>query len=347
MFKQETSGSESRVLIASADAEVRRHIGDIVKKAELRAVGFIREAEQVESRTRLSMPTVLLLDMEMFRNSQSQGTRLGELRKLGAMKILLWGRHLSSQVVSQCKRDGIDAVLDLAGSADEDVDDHVRRLRQALGSDEHVVTPSSTPALPTVAACVRRKTLVPVGVVIGSSTGGPMALMTLLKGLPADFPLPIAVVQHMPPGFTRMLAERLHAECALRVVEGEAGMTFAAGTVYIAPGGVHMMICGSAKTPRIDLNTSPPENSCRPAVDVLFRSSAVVYGGRQHAIVLTGMGRDGLEGATKLHGLGSRIVVQDAATSTVWGMPGAIAQAGLADDILPIDQIAPQLMRCL
>ena len=347
MFKPETGSSESRVLIASADAEVRRHIGEIVKKADLRAVGFIREADQVESRTRLSMPTVLLLDTEMFRQSQSQGTRLAELRRPGAMKILLWGRHLSPQVVSQCKRDGIDAVLDLAGSADEDVEEHMLLLRKTLGNDDRSAQTASAFAAPAVAACARRKTLVPAGIVVGSSTGGPMALMTLLKGLPPDFPLPIAVVQHMPPGFTRMLAERLHAECALRVVEGEAGMPFVGGNVYIAPGGTHMVICGSAKLPQIDLNASPPENSCRPAVDILFRSSAAVYGGRQLVIVLTGMGRDGLEGATKLHALGSRIVVQDAATSTVWGMPGAIAQAGLADDILPIDQIAPQLMRCL
>ncbi len=344
MFEQSSSASQTRVLIASASAGLRRSLGDVAKAAELRAVGFIRDVEQLTSRTLLSNPDVLLLDTEMFDRLHDQRRSMMDLHGAGPIKIVLCGR--GTLLRSHLKQDGIDGALDLAGALAHDDQVLALMLRKALEGD--VQRPPAPVAVqrPT-AASTRRKTLEPSSVVIGSSTGGPMALMVLLKALPADFPLPIAVVQHMPPSFTRMLADRLDAECAMRVVEAEEGMKFEVGTVYIAPGGVHMVLCGSARSPCLHLHQQEPENSCRPAVDVLFRSSAEVYGGRQHTIVLTGMGRDGLLGAKQLHGLGSRIVVQDAATSTVWGMPGAIAQAGYADDILPLDEIAPHLLRCL
>ncbi len=349
MFDQSAVEGRNRVLIASANAEDRGRIGEAAKAAGLRTVGFIRDAEQVSPRTLLSMPDVLLMDSEMYLSMQTQRTRLADLHNAGPIKIVLCGHPLSPQLASQWKREGVGGMLDLADPAAKGLEGLASLLRKKLGGGKvAIAAPDAVPPARVPHACgTVRKTLVPGCVVIGSSTGGPMALMALCTALPADFPLPIAVVQHMPPGFTRMLAERLDAECAVRVLEAEAGMSFEAGTVYIAPGGSHMVLTGSSKSAWIDLNTEVPENSCRPAVDVLFRSSAAVFGGHQHTIVLTGMGRDGLIGATQLHGLGSRIVVQDAATSTVWGMPGAIAQLGLADDILPIDQIAPHLMRCL
>lgn len=181
-------------------------------------------------------------------------------------------------------------------------------------------------------------------VTIGVSTGGPNALARLLPALPADFPAPVVIVQHMPPMFTRLLAERLSASSRLPVREAAGGERLAPGTVWIAPGDHHLALVRKAGEIRLALNQEPPENSCRPAVDVLFRSAAEVYGPGVLAVVLTGMGHDGLVGATWIKERHGRVIVQDEATSVVWGMPGYVARAGLADQVLPLDRIAGTLL---
>jgi two-component system chemotaxis response regulator CheB len=182
-------------------------------------------------------------------------------------------------------------------------------------------------------------------VAIGSSTGGPNALTAVLSSMPADVAVPLLIVQHMPPVFTRFLAERLAAKCALAVREAADGATLAPGTAWIARGDYHLTLLREGTQVRVVMTQEPPENSCRPAVDVMFRSVADVYGGNSLAVVLTGMGQDGLRGARQLHGLGAQIVVQDEASSVVWGMPGFIARAGIADAVLPVGQIAPEILR--
>jgi two-component system chemotaxis response regulator CheB len=177
-------------------------------------------------------------------------------------------------------------------------------------------------------------------VAIGASTGGPEALAKLLPALPADFPVPIVMVQHMPPLFTKMFAERLDRACPLRVVEATDGMTVAPGMVVLAPGDRHLAVERRGTSIVARLNDGPPENSCRPAVDVLFRSVARVYGGASLAVVLTGMGRDGRDGSRDIRAAGGDVVAQDEATSVVWGMPGAVANAGLANSILPLPEVA-------
>jgi two-component system chemotaxis response regulator CheB len=181
----------------------------------------------------------------------------------------------------------------------------------------------------------------PIDVVtIGSSTGGPNALDVVISGLPIDLSVPIVIVQHMPPVFTTQLAKRLDRNAKLRVVEGEDGMLVEPGVVYIAPGGLHMVVNKSKSDVWIETNEEPPENSCRPAVDPLFRSVAEVYGGSALGVVLTGMGSDGLKGAEDLARVGARIIVQDEPSSVVWGMPGFVSRAGLATVELPLDEIA-------
>jgi two-component system chemotaxis response regulator CheB len=175
---------------------------------------------------------------------------------------------------------------------------------------------------------------------VGCSTGGPDALGKVISGLPADLPVPMVVVQHMPPVFTRMFAERLNRSTPLTVVEATDGMPVRPGTVFIAPGDRHLTVIRRGTEVVTRLTDGPPENSCRPAVDVLFRSIAQVYGGAVVATVLTGMGQDGRKGAEALHGAGAAVVVQDEASSVVWGMPGAVASAGVADAVLPLDDIA-------
>jgi two-component system, chemotaxis family, protein-glutamate methylesterase/glutaminase len=175
--------------------------------------------------------------------------------------------------------------------------------------------------------------------VIGVSTGGPNALASFFSQIPEDFPIPVAVVQHMPPTFTRLLAERLDATSPLAFAEAEAGAPLVPGRAWIAPGDHHIELRSSGGRVTIATHQAPPENSCRPAVDVLFRSAAALYGPSTLGLVLTGMGQDGLRGAEHIRSVGGTVVAQDEATSVVWGMPGAVARAGLADRVIPLPQL--------
>ena len=186
--------------------------------------------------------------------------------------------------------------------------------------------------------------LAPRVFVIGVSTGGPSALAEMLPQIPSNFPLPIAIVQHMPPHFTRLLADRLARVSSIPVVEAAEGMIAQPGIALIAPGDYHMRLVRDGAHLRVSLNQQPPENSCRPAVDVLFRSVADSCQGAVVAAVLTGMGQDGLLGVRQLKDLGATVLVQDRASSVVWGMPGAVAEADLADQILPLQQIVPTVL---
>jgi two-component system chemotaxis response regulator CheB len=180
--------------------------------------------------------------------------------------------------------------------------------------------------------------------VVGCSTGGPDALTQVLRAMPRNLPVPVLVVQHMPAVFTKMFAERLDRTCALDVVEATGDQPVRAGTVYIAPGDFHLEVVRTGTSVLTKLHTGPPENFCRPAVDVLFRSAARVYGGNVLATVLTVMGQDGRRGAEVLRTAGAEIVAQDEATSVVWGMPGAVTHAGLADSVLALPLIANHLV---
>jgi two-component system chemotaxis response regulator CheB len=207
--------------------------------------------------------------------------------------------------------------------------------------------PKAVPAGPDVGPSPRaRGPAARVDVVcIGTSTGGPTALYEVFAALPADLPVPLVVVQHMPPEFTRMLAERLTAHSGLAVKEGQAGDVLVPGRAWVAPGDFHMAVTGSAADARLALNQDAPENSCRPAADVLFRSVAQVYGPHVLAVVMTGMGQDGLRGCEAIKAAGGQVIVQDEATSVVWGMPGIVARSGLADKVLGLSQIAPEIAR--
>ncbi|MCW2701522.1 MAG: response regulator receiver modulated CheB methylesterase [Blastococcus sp.] len=187
----------------------------------------------------------------------------------------------------------------------------------------------------------------PAVLVIGSSTGGPEALATVLSQLPASLPVPVLLVQHMPPVFTRQFAQRLDRLCALRVVEAADGSPLVPGTVHLAPGGHHLVVRSTSRGQQTALTQGPPESYCRPAVDPLFRTAVTAYDGAVLGVVLTGMGADGRNGAAEIRAAGGTVLVQDQATSVVWGMPGAIAQAGYADEVLPLDRIAEAINRHL
>ncbi len=182
-------------------------------------------------------------------------------------------------------------------------------------------------------------------VVIGVSTGGPNALAHLLPALPPDLPVPVLVVQHMPPLFTAQLAARLAKASRLPIREAAGGERLSPGQVWVAPGGYHLEVAPGAPGWALRLQTEAAENSCRPAADVLFRTAVAAYAAGVLGVVLTGMGHDGLKGCEAIRAAGGQVLAQDEATSVVWGMPGSVARAGLADKVLPLDQLAADVAR--
>jgi len=201
----------------------------------------------------------------------------------------------------------------------------------------------------TVQVNLRRsgQTASPQILAIGSSTGGPQALLSLFESLGSKFNVPVVITQHMPPTFTAILAEQLEKVSGARSVEGSNGTVIEAGRIYVAPGGHHMLLRRAGGDVIIALDDGPAENFCRPAVDPMFRSLSQAYGAGVLALVLTGMGQDGRAGAKAIAQNGGTILVQDQATSVVWGMPGAVAEAGFASAVLPLAEIAPKVIGLL
>lgn len=217
--------------------------------------------------------------------------------------------------------------------------------RTAPSSTTTSSTPSQRPAIPArpLPPKPRLPNLRPEIVAIGVSTGGPQALTQLLPKLPANFPVPIVIVQHMPPMFTKSLADDLDKRCQLRVSEGTQGQPVRRGEIIIAPGGRMMRVVKQATGPVIQLTDDPPERNCKPSVDFLFRSVASGYGARALAVVLTGMGDDGTLGAKQIKAAGGMVLAQDEATCVVYGMPKSIVENNLADDVLSLSQIADHM----
>lgn len=215
------------------------------------------------------------------------------------------------------------------------------------GSSSHDRANAGRPAAPAAPPKIttRPRLSQPIeALLIGSSTGGPAALEEVLPKLPGNLYVPILLVQHMPPTFTTVLAERLDKLCPFPVHEAAEGMKVEPGSCYIAAGGLHMRTTRGPDGVHLTLDDGPKVKSCRPSVDVMFDSAAEVYGNRVMATVLTGMGDDGLDACTRLAQHNVDIVVQDEETSVVWGMPGAIARAGIATRVLPLSDIPSVLL---
>ncbi|HEY7458790.1 MAG TPA: chemotaxis response regulator protein-glutamate methylesterase [Xanthobacteraceae bacterium] len=226
--------------------------------------------------------------------------------------------------------------------------DLVQKIRELgrRGLRKLLRTQVPEPAAPAPSFSLRPySTFSPRVLVIGASTGGPQALQVLMRGLdPVLRRLPVLVTQHMPPTFTTILAEHLGRTIARPAHEGLHGETVSAGTLYVAPGGRHMQIERKGEQARIVIDDGPPVNFCRPSVDPLFTSAAATYGVGTLAVVLTGMGADGAAGAERVAAAGGSVIAQDEATSVVWGMPGAAAEAGVCSGVLALEAIAPKVI---
>ncbi|MCC5857880.1 MAG: chemotaxis response regulator protein-glutamate methylesterase [Ectothiorhodospiraceae bacterium] len=347
-----------RVLVVDDSSFFRRRIREILTADT--GIEVIGEAtngrDAVEQVIRLR-PDVVTMDIEM-----------PELDGISAVREIMRRRPTPVLMFSSLTVEGAKATLDAldAGAVDflpkrfSDISSDAAKARQqlqqrviAVGRQRAATPPvpaqragTARPAPETVSAPSRsarapRASALDV-VVIGASTGGPVALQRLLTRLPADFPVPVVLVQHMPANFTRAFAQRVNGLCAVQVREAVEGDVLRPGQALLAPGGRHLgLIRRGGLTVRL-LEPSATQ-FYKPSVDVAFASAAEACPGRVLGIVLTGMGADGCEGARRLKQGGSHIWAQDEATSVIYGMPGAVARAGLTDRILPLDAIADGL----
>jgi two-component system, chemotaxis family, protein-glutamate methylesterase/glutaminase len=220
-------------------------------------------------------------------------------------------------------------------------------IEKVKGLARHRRGPTAAATTAAVAAQRSAPVLPPRLLAIGSSTGGPQALFTLFQSLGRTLPVPVVITQHMPAAFTPILAEHITRIGQMMCAEARDGEALLPGRAYLAPGDRHLLIEGNRTGLFCHITTDPPENFCRPAVDPMLRSAAVACDGRVLVAMLTGMGRDGLEGTKRIVQAGGCVIGQDDATSVVWGMPGAVAQAGLCHAVLPLPQIAPKLLELL
>jgi two-component system, chemotaxis family, protein-glutamate methylesterase/glutaminase len=346
----------ARVLIVDDSAVMRNALRSVIAgDPKLEVAGTAVDGATALQSIALLEPDVVLLDVEMpvmdglttlkrlrDRNSKLPVIMVSSVTQRGArVTIEALASGASDYVAKPAAQSGPEAAVRALA---EQLRPKIHALLQRVRTEERKQLAPRPAGMPAGPAAMHP----PAVVAIGISTGGPAALEEILPRLPASFPLPVLVVQHMPEMFTSLLAERLDKVCALRVLEAAEGDRVVPGRIVIARGGYHLEVARPASggdAPILHLTTGPEENHCRPSADVLFRSLAQVYGGSVLAAVLTGMGSDGLAGCRILRRLGAIIVVQDEATSTVWGMPGAVAAEGLAHRILPLAQIPREIQR--
>lgn len=354
MLAQYKTATRIRVLVVDDAVVVRRMVSDaLAADPELEVVGTAANGRMALARLPELRPDVITLDVEM--------PELDGLETLRALRKSY--PRLPVIMFSTLTERGAAATLDaLALGANDYVtkpsnvgsatlaqqrirDELIPKIKSWCQRTASSATMARSAILnkPARPARVARAEILAVGV----STGGPNALAELLGGLPADFPIPVVIVQHMPAVFTRLLAERLDAHSPLAVREAAGGEELTAGTVWLAPGDYHLEVTRRQSRMYSRLHQEPPENSCRPAVDVLFRSVAAVHGPGALAVIMTGMGQDGLRGCEAIRRAEGRVFAQDEATSVVWGMPGAVVRANLAEQILPLGELAAAIVQAV
>ncbi len=351
------AGERIRVLVVDDSVVIRRLVTHALEQEPgVEVVGSAANGSLALQRVPQLNPDVITLDIEMPEMDGLEALRRVR-QSYPQVRVIMFSTltERGAKVTLEALTLGADDYVTKA-SNEGSLDRSMARLREELipkikqffrfpGASTAPAPAARQTLEPRASTELRSSKRRPEVVAIGISTGGPAALGEILPELPRDFPLPVLLVQHMPPLFTRLLAERLSANCALPVEEAVQGVAVEPGKILIAPGDFHMKVVPGGSGVRVCLDQSPPLNSCRPAVDALFASVGQVYGGAAIAAVLTGMGQDGLRGVEILKAQGASVVAQDEASSVVWGMPGAIVGAGLADRVLPLKQIVPEILR--
>ncbi|QJR36464.1 protein-glutamate methylesterase/protein-glutamine glutaminase [Gemmatimonas groenlandica] len=358
-----------RVLVVDDSVVVRRLVTDVLSgDPDIEVVGIAANGRIALQKIAQLAPDLVTLDIEM---PEMDGlTTISEIRKTWTRLPVIMFSTLTARgaeaTLEALSRGATDYVTKPANVGSVTVaqqrirDDLIPKIRSLCAS----VLPAVPPATPRAAAVqagvpaaapasgarssayhTSAASRAPIGIVaIGSSTGGPNALLELIPRIPADFPVPIVITQHMPPMFTKFLADRLTAISQLPVREATEGAVMAPGTIWIAPGDFHLVLRTVGRQIVASITKDPPENSCRPAVDVMLRSVVSCYGPRVLSVILTGMGQDGLRGSEGVHDAGGSVIAQDEATSVVWGMPGFVARSGIASAVLPLPLIAQAII---
>jgi two-component system, chemotaxis family, protein-glutamate methylesterase/glutaminase len=338
-------------LFRSALVEALRDQNDIA------VVGSVFSGDKALEFIRSSPPDLVTLDVEMpgmdgmaaLQQIQLLNQARPPSQHVGVIMVSAV-THRGAQVTIRALQAGaFDFVTKPAGtSAEESLailrDELLAKIRMyALSRRRTSAAPAAAAPATPPPSVIRRQPRLRQGVravVIGTSTGGPRALSVMMPELCKAVTAPILIVQHMPAGFTKPLAESLARQTGRKAEEAVDGEPLEPEKVYIAPGGRHLLIRGTAALPKTGLTDQPPENGCRPAADVLFRSAAAVFGSELIAVIMTGMGQDGTAGLSVVRRAGGYVIAQDEATSVVWGMPGSAVKAGVADEVRPLDQIA-------
>ncbi len=340
-----------RILIVDDSAVVRKSVStELTKDADIVIAGVAANGRIALAMIDQVSPDVIILDVQMpemdgltflqelrIRQSRIPVIMLSSVTKQGA-ETTLQALALGAQdyVTKPEYQTGFDqALASVCGELLPKIKEFCKHLLPPAGH---------TPSLSAPPSGAKPSSL-PSVVVIGVSTGGPSALSQLIPVLAADFPVPILLVQHMPPMFTKMLAERLGASSKVKVQETQGGEVLKPGNVYLAAGGFHLEVEKTDKGVCTKMTQAAPVNSCRPSADVLFESAVKLYGKKTLAVVMTGMGEDGKRGCESIVSAGGFVVAQDEATSVVWGMPGAVVRAGLAGQVLPLTEIAATIER--
>lgn len=350
--------TNTRVMIVDDSAVIRKLLNDVLASEQgIQVVCAASDGNDCLRQVAEAAPDVIVLDVEMP-NLDGLGT-LRELRSRRLTVPVIMFSTLtergSKATIEALTLGASDYVAKPSNTGDfmssikrvrEDLVPKIRalhrdRAKSPVAANAATATPSRPQPRPTTASfALPGRGAAVDAVVIGVSTGGPNALAEFIPQLPAELPVPVFIVQHMPATFTPLLAERLDQRARLKVIEATDGMLVEAGKVYIAPGDFHMTVVRELTKRVIRLNQEKPENSCRPAADVLFRSAAEAYDRRLLGVVMTGMGHDGTVGARAIKSKGGQVIVQDEASSVVWSMAGSVFRAGLADGQFALQDLA-------
>lgn len=339
-----------RVMIVDDSNFMRKAVGELLSSEPgLEVVGLISSGEEALRSIPLLKPDVVTLDVEMEgMDGLATLRRIMETNPTPVIMLSAYTRKGADVTLKSLQEGAVDFIEkpsnSLSGGLDAVRDELIKKIRVASTvRPRRALIPVSARREPARELRLSRPERSVIA--IGSSTGGVRALQAIVPKLPKSLPLPVLIVQHMPPMFTKSLAESLDSHSMVRVKEASAGDILMPGGAYIAPGGLHMTVRRGSGGAYIHLDKKPEDELLRPSVDVMFRSVAEVYGGDSLGVILTGMGNDGTAGLKLLKTKGAKVIAQDEATCVVYGMPKTAVEAGVVDIVLPVHEIAYQIER--